>query len=118
MNPNSIEVLAIILIIIAIVKIIMMILNPRIWLTLVGKIYAIPTVISIIGFMLSALVLYFIIHSGVSIVEVLAIGLFVALLILTGLANYADELILWLRKKALLMLLKNSGCIQQYGYFF
>jgi hypothetical protein len=106
MNFNSIEILAAILIIIAITKIIVMIVQPKIWLNLVENIYTVPAVITIIGFLLSALVLYFILKSGISIVEILAICLFIALLMMTGLANYTDDFFAWVKKQEIANILK------------
>jgi hypothetical protein len=106
MNLNSIEILAAILIIIAIVKVVIMILNPHAWLNLIERMYSIPSVISVIGFLLSVLVLYFIINSGITIVEILAVCLFIALLMITGLANYADEVIVWIREQDIVNVVK------------
>lgn len=106
MNLSSIEVLATILIVIAVAKIIMMILSPQNWLNLVGKIYTIPALVTIVGFSLSVLVLYFIINSGISIIEILAVCLFIVLLMMTGLANYADELILWIKNQEFVQMIK------------
>ncbi len=106
MDLNSIEILAAILIIIAIVKVVVMILNPQAWLNLIERVYTIPSVISVIGFLLSVLVLYFIINSGITIVEILAVCLFIALLMITGLANYADEVIVWIRGQNIVNVVK------------
>ena len=99
MNLNSIEILAAIIIIIAIVKISLLILNPKIWMSLIEKIYTKPAVITVLGFLLTLLVLYFIINSGVSIIVVLAVCLFVSLLMITGLATFADEIIAWIKSQ-------------------
>ncbi|MFK7794762.1 MAG: hypothetical protein AB8B89_05385 [Gammaproteobacteria bacterium] len=106
MNFDSIELLAAVLIVIAAVKVIVMIINPQLWLKLVGKIYTVPAIVTIVGFVLSLLVLYFIVNSGISIVEILAVCLFIALLMMMGLANYADELISWFKAQEFFEVIK------------
>ena len=102
MNLSTIEILATILIVIVLIKIGVVIINPKIWLNLIAKIYTIPALISVVGFVLSILVLYFIINSGTSILEVLAVCLFVALLMMTALANYSNEFIAWISDQDIL----------------
>ena len=106
MNLSSIEILATILILLAIIKIIVITINPQTWLSFIRNVYKMPALIAAIGALLSLLVLYFIINSGISIVEVLAVCLFIALLMLVGLANYADQLIAWMQKQDFVDILK------------
>ncbi|MDW3094815.1 MAG: hypothetical protein R8G33_03995 [Gammaproteobacteria bacterium] len=107
MNLSVIEILASILIILAVVKVIILILNPQIWLNFISKIYTVPIVMTVIGFILSVLVLYFIVNAGISIVEILAVCLFIALLMLTGLANYAGDLVAWIKQQEIVNVIKN-----------
>jgi len=106
MNINAIEILALILILIALIKIVIVIINPIAWLSYIEKLYSVPAAVSSIGFILSVLVLYFIIHSGVSILEVLAVCLFVALLMMMGLANYAGEFSALIKNQNISQILK------------
>ena len=107
MSFSVIEILASILIILAVIKVIILVIDPQIWLNFISKLYTSPTVMTVIGFMLSLLVLYFIINAGISIVEILAVCLFIALLMLTGLANYADNLVAWIRDQEVINVIKN-----------
>ncbi len=103
---NTIDILASILIVIALIKIIILVINPNAWSGLLSKIYTIPGVISVVGFLLSVLTLYFILNAGISIIEILAVCLFIALLMLTGLANYSEEFIVWLDRQNLIKMVK------------
>ena len=106
MQFTAIEILALILIIIVAIKVIIILINPNLWYRFVEKLYVIPQLISIVGLILSVLVLYFIINAGISIVEILAVCLFVALLMLTGLANYADDIIGWAKEQDVVLMVK------------
>lgn len=106
MDFSAIEILAAILIVMAMIKLVMILINPQAWLSFIRKIYTMPVLITGIGFLLSLLVLYFIINSGISIIEVLAVCLFIALLMVVGLASYADQLISWLQKQNIIDVLK------------
>lgn len=107
MNLSVIEILASILIIMVLIKVIIFILDPKIWLNFISKIYTAPAIMTVIGFLLSVLVLYFIVNAGISIVEILAVCLFIALLMLTGLANYAEDLVSWVREQEVANVIKN-----------
>ena len=103
---GAIEIFAIIVIAIAVIKIIIILVNPTLWLDIVEKIYIKPEFVSIFSLILAALVLYFIINAGISIVEILAVCLFIALLMLTGTANYADEIMGWAREQNIIFMVK------------
>ena len=106
MEFGTLEILALILIVLVAIKVVVVSIEPNVWYRFVEKLYVVPQVMSIVGLILAALVLYFIVNSGISIVEILAVCLFIALLMLTGMANYADELIAWARQQDLPELMK------------
>lgn len=99
MSFGTLEVLALALIAIAAIKLIIFIINPELWYSFVDKLYSKPQVTSIVALLLAAFVLYLIIQSGVTIVEILAVCLFVALMMVVGIAQYANEIIDWAREK-------------------
>ena len=103
---GTLEILALILIAVTVIKFAIVIVSPQAWYNMVEKIYVVPELISIIGLFLSVTVLYYIISAGISIVEILAVCLFVALLMLTGMANFSDEIIKWIRKQDIFDLVK------------
>lgn len=106
MSFGTLEILALILIAIAAIKLIILIVNPDIWYIFIEKLYSKPQLISLIALLLAALVLYLIINSGVTIVEILAICLFIALLMMVGIAQYAGEIVNWVREKDHIFIMK------------
>jgi len=90
---TPIGIIALILIIISAIKIIVILVNPKSWADIVKKIWANPMVTSIISLILAAIVLYYLIQSGLTIVQILAVTLFVALLMAVGIGMYATEMI-------------------------
>ena len=90
---GTLETLAAILIVVSVVKLVVIFISPGSWLNFAKKIYAKPTQISVIFLILAAIVLYYLLNAGVTIVEILAIMLFVALLIGVGMAKYANVML-------------------------
>ena len=62
--------------------------------------------VSAIGVFLSIAVLYFLISAGITIIDILAVCLFFSLLLITGLANYAEGIIEWVREQEIEFLVK------------
>ena len=106
MGLETIEILALILIVVTAVKLLTFLVDPKIWYGFIEGIYSKPVIASFVAFILAALVLYLLILSGITIVEILAVCLFVALLLAIGFAKYADELMAWVRKQEIVSILK------------
>ena len=90
---TPIGIIALILIIVSAIKIIVILVNPKSWADLVKKIWVNPMVTSIVSLILAAIVLYYLIQSGLTIVQILAVTAFVALLMAVGIGIYAKEVI-------------------------
>ena len=103
---ETLEILALILIVVSVAKLIIFLLNPNYLYNFIGGIYSKPAVASIIAFVLAMIVLYFLLKSGVTIIEILAVCLFIALVIGIGLAKYADKLIVWIKEQDIVFVLK------------
>lgn len=88
---SSIDYLALVIIVISAVKILVILVKPQIWANLVKKIWAKPMVMSVICLFLAAGTLYLLIQSGLTIVQILAVTLFAALLAAVGVGIYAKE---------------------------
>lgn len=104
----TIEILALILIALALVKLIMLLYKPELWFDLLEKIYIIPQLIGLLALVSSAVVLYFLVNSGITVVEILAVSLFIALLMMMAIASYAQELFVWIRRQNMSKLIKNT----------
>lgn len=90
---TPIGIIALILIIVSAIKIVVILVNPKSWADVVKKIWANPMVTSIISLILAAIVLYYLIQSGLTIVQILAVTAFVGLLMAVGIGIYANEVI-------------------------
>ncbi len=90
---TPIGIIALILIIVSAIKIVVILVNPKSWADIVKKIWANPMVMSIVSLILAAIVLYYLIQSGLTIVQILAVTAFVGLLMAVGIGIYANEVI-------------------------
>ena len=105
---NTLEIFALIIVAIALVKIIVLLYKPELWFSMVGKLYVIPELASVIALVASGIVLYFLINAGLTIVEILAVSLFIALLIMVGMANYANELVVWFKQQDMTLMIRRT----------
>ena len=101
MNHSAIEILAGLLIVLAGIKLIVIFVDPRTWLRFARRVYANPVVTSCVALLLAALVLYLLLKSGLSIVQVLAVTVFVSLLLMVGMAPHAARLFEWVESQSL-----------------
>ena len=96
---NEIEIFALILLVVAIIKIILILYKPEIWFGLIERMYVIPQLITLLALISSAVVLYFLINAGLTIIEILAVCLFIALLLMIAIASYSEELFVWIKQQ-------------------
>ena len=89
---TPIEIIALILIIVGVIKIIVLLYNPKALMNFAKNVYSKPNLTSLIALILAAVVLYYLIQSGMTIVQVLAVAAFVVLLIMVGLAKEVGPL--------------------------
>jgi len=108
MNLSAIEILAGLLIVLAGIKLVVVFIDARVWLRFAKSIYARPAVTSWAALLLAVLVLYLLLRSGLTIVQVLAVTVFVALLLVVGVAPYARRLFGWLETQSLPAMLKQQ----------
>lgn len=90
---TAVETIALVLIVLSVVKMLVLLVNPKSWMNFAKGVYSKPDVTSFGAFILAAIVLYYLIQSGITIVEVLAVTAFVGLLIMVGLAKEVKPLI-------------------------
>lgn len=86
---TPIEIIALILIIVGIIKIIVMAFNPKSWMNFAKGIWKTP-MLGVIYFILALIVFYFLLQE-LSIVQILAVTAFVALLMGLQFARYSKE---------------------------
>ena len=87
MTFTSVEIIALILIVIATIKMLVLVSKPMAWMEFARWVYKKPVVTKFVGAILAGVVLYYIINSGLTIVEVLAVSALMALFFMIGLAE-------------------------------
>jgi len=108
MTISAIEILAGILILFSVVKLLIVLVNVRAWLGFAKRIYAKPAVTSVVALALACLVLYILLKSGLTIVHILAVCVFLALVIMIGVSPYAGRLFEWFETQNLKTVLKEQ----------
>jgi hypothetical protein len=108
MSNRMIEISAALLILLAVVKLIVLSFNAPAWLTAVRALYARPALTAIVSYLLAGLVLYGLLESGLTIVQILAVCLFLVLLIVPGFAPYISEVLRGLEGKTLWQMLREQ----------
>lgn len=108
MSNRLIEVFAGLLIMLAAVKLILLSINAPAWMTTVRALYARPSLTAIVSYLLAGLVLFGLLKSGLTILQILAVCLFVVLLIVPGFAPYIGEVLRGLEGKTLRQMLREQ----------
>jgi len=108
MNSLITEVLAAILILISLLKTAMLLVNPHAWIGFVKRFYADTKLTSAVSLVAAGIVLYLLIRSGLDIVQILAVCMFVFLLILVAVAPYVPRLYAWVETQDIGQLLKEQ----------
>ena len=108
MTFGTLEILATILIVFSVIKLVVILISPRAWLDFARKFYIKPEVTSAVAFILATIVLYFLVSSGVTIVQILATTLFIVLIITIGMAKYGQNIINWADNQDFKFILKDQ----------
>jgi len=90
---TPIEIIALIVIVVSVIKMLVLLVNPTSWMNMAKGFYKSPGVFSFIGLILAAIVLYYLVAGGMTIIQILAAAAFVSLLLMIGIAPHADSLI-------------------------
>lgn len=90
---SYLEILALIFIVLAIVKILALLIRPKFWLRVVKKVWFDAGLMMALCFVLAIIVLGFLLVSGITITQILAIMLFTCLLAGIGVAAYSKEVV-------------------------
>ena len=109
---TPVEIIALVIIIFSVIKMFVLFVNPKAWMNFAKGIYAKPNVTSFGAFVLGAIVLYYLIQSGITIVEILAVTAFVSLLIMIGLAKEIGPLM-----KKYEAMIKKGNLWKEYWFY-
>lgn len=88
---TPVEIIALIIVVIGVVKLITIMINPHAWLNFAGKLWASPTMLRIIALILGGVILYYLL-AELTIVQVFASTAFATMLLWLGFAPYKKEL--------------------------
>ena len=108
MNTTALKVIAATLIAFSAIKLLFVLVDVRAWVRFARRLYANPVVTSVVALVLAAIVLYLLLAAGMSIVQILAVCVFVVLLLVVGIAPYANELFAWLDRQDLGAMIKRQ----------
>ncbi len=109
---TPIETIALIVIIVSAIKILTLLISPKSWLNFAKGFYKKPGVSKIVAFVLALIVLYYLVGAGITIVQILAVTAFVALLLIMGLADEVPYLI-----KKYEALIKKGNLWKEYWFY-
>ena len=89
---TPIEIIALIVIVAAAVKMLVLLVSPKAWMNFAKGIYSNATLVKLAGIVLAGIVLYYLVDSGMTIVQILAVTAFVASMLIIGLASEVKDL--------------------------
>jgi len=96
---TPIEIMALIIAVIAGIKILVLLVKPRAWFdNIVKPIYSKPALTSVIALILAGFVLKYLLNSGLTIIQIFAVMLFFALIMALSFAAYSKEMLEWAEK--------------------
>lgn len=96
---TTIEIFALIIAVVAAVKILVILIKPQAWMKVVRAVYAIPALTMIVSLVLAGIVLYYLIWiNRITIVQIFAVMLLVCLLGAISMAAYSKDLIAFAAK--------------------
>ena len=110
---TSVEIIALILIIASAIKMLVLLVNPKAWMNFAKGIYSKPGAVKFVGLILAVIVFYYLYYvSGITVVQILAVTVFVALLLMIGLADEVDDLM-----KKYQGMIKRGKLWQKYWFY-
>jgi hypothetical protein len=90
---TPVEIIALVLLIVMAIKILVLLIKPQAWMNFAQCFYKKPVVARAISLVLGGVIFYYLITSGISVVEILAVTAFLAMFIVLGLASEVKPLI-------------------------
>jgi len=90
---TPIEIIALIFIIVATIKVLVLLAKPMAWMNFAKGLLKYKVLAQLVGIVLAAVILYYLIDGGMTIVQILATATFVSLLLVVGLTQHVDDLL-------------------------
>ena len=92
MAYTTIETIALVIIAISAIKIVMLLIKPKAWMSFAKKFWGNAGLMQIAMLVLSGFLLYLLIHNGISITQIFAVMAFIATLMAVGFAPHVESL--------------------------
>ena len=112
MAYTPIEIIAWVVIIASAIKMIVLLVNPMAWMNFAKKLYAKPSAVKVVAFILAGIVLYYRLAGGITIVQIIAVTAFIALLLAIGLASEVAGLM-----KKFDVMIKKGNLWKEYWFY-
>jgi hypothetical protein len=93
MTYTPIEIIAIVIIAVAVIKMLILLINAKAWMNFAKGFYKNVALAQILGLIIAAVVLYYLRDAGITIVQILAVITFFAGILMVGLAPHVGDLI-------------------------
>ena len=106
---SSIITLSVIFISIALIKTGVLLIRPAVWFSFTRRLYCNPGVTRAVALLLAGIVLGVLISSGIDIVQILAVCLFMSLMLMASLAPYAPKLMAWAESQDIRQILREQA---------
>jgi hypothetical protein len=95
---TPIEWMAIVLAVIVIVKMLVIVVKPKAWMGVINFFYGNPIVLMVVSLVLAAGSLWYLIGSGITIVQIFAVFFFLAFISMVSVSVYSREMIALAKK--------------------
>ena len=90
---TPIEIIALVFIVVAVVKMLILLVNPMAWISMAKKFLNNKIVTQFVGFVLAGIIFYYLRKAEISIVEILAVSTFAFTILIIALAGHLDDLV-------------------------
>jgi hypothetical protein len=111
MELGAIKVIAGLLILASLVKLLVVLISPKSWAALARRAYAKPLLANAVALVLALVVLYFLLGSGLTILEILACFALFALLMVPAVTPYIQRLLDWAEARDPTALFREQGVV-------
>ncbi len=88
-----IDIFALIVAVVILIKILVILIKPSAWMGFAESLWKLPALVMVVGLVLAGVVLYYLMQSGISLVQIFAVMLLIVLLSAVTMAVYAKDFI-------------------------
>ena len=88
-----VEWLALIVALVALVKMVVILIKPKVWIKIIGVVYKNKIITPIVSLILAGVVLYYLLGAEISIIDIFAVMAFISLLAVFGVSVYSEEVL-------------------------